>query len=411
MTQRTGQLAAAQGGAKAACRSPFGWLVFPGCLLLCAGLLSGCREDSSSEGAAKPVAPVTVALPVEQPVTDFEEFTGRMEAKEKVEIRARVTGYLDKICFQEGAEVKQGDLLFEIDPRPFQARYDDALAQIKLCEANLKYRKAELARTTELLPKAAVSRSDYDQSVARHDQAAAALLSAQAAAEEAKLNLGFTKLYSPVDGEISRAMITKGNLVNADQTLLTTIVSVDPIYAYFDVDESTILQVQADVRSGKIKVDAKDKDQIPVQMRLDNEQGYPHDGFLDFMENRLNPNTGTIQIRGVFSNPKPAMGKRLLKPGNHANVRIALGDPYKALLVVDQALGTDQGQKYLLTVDDKNVVQYCLVTPGKLEGRLRVIAKGLKAKDRVIVSGVLQCPAGSGRRPESGRYEDICGGG
>ena len=179
--------------------------MFPCCLVLCAGLLSGCRQDSSSEEAPPPVVPVTVTLPVEQPVTDYEEFTGRMEAVEKVEIRARVTGYLDKICFEEGAEVKKGTCCSRSIRGPFRPSTTRPWPGSRLCEADLKYRKAELARTTALLPKNAVSQSDYDQSVAAHDQAVAALAAAQAAAEEAKLNLGFTKLYSPIDGEISRA--------------------------------------------------------------------------------------------------------------------------------------------------------------------------------------------------------------
>ncbi len=393
MPQRLRQRVAAQGGADPRHRNGPVWFLIPCGLAVCAGLLSGCQPTALP--VAPPAAvPVTVSVPIEREIFDYADFTGSTEAVKSVDIRARVTGYLEKVCFQDGSEVKEGDLLFEIDPRPFQAKYDDALAQIKLCEADLKYRKAELARTTELLPKNAVSRSDYDQSVAKHDQAAAALASAQATAEEAKLNLGYTKLHSPVDGEISRTLITKGNLVGADQTLLTNVVSVDPIYVYFTVDENTILQLKEDVRTGKIKV--KDKELIPVEMELMNEKGFPHRGYVDFMDNQLDPNTGTISVRGVFKNPRPAVGGRVLKPGYFARVRVAVAEPYKALLVAERALavGSDQGQKYVLVVDDQNVVQYRPVTLGKLDGQLRVIQAGLKPGQRVIVGGLLRVRPG-----------------
>lgn len=337
---------------------------------------------------------MTVSLPVEQQVADYADFTGRTKAVDAVEIRARVTGYLDKVCFEEGAEVKKGDLLFEIDPRPFQAKYDQTLAKIKLCRADLQYRKAELARTSKLVVTNAVSQSDYDQSVAAHDQAIAALAAAEATAEEAKLHLSYTKLLSPIDGEVSRALITKGNLVTADQTQLTTVVSVDPIYVYFDVDEQTILDVREDVRTGRIKV--REKEQVPVQMGLMNEKGFPHNGYLDFMDNQINPNTGTITVRGVFPNPQPALGGRILKPGNFARVRVVSSEPQQAMLVAERAMAvsSDQGQKYVLIVDDKNVVQYRRVTPGKTEGSLLVIEKGLSRTDRVIVGGLQRVQPG-----------------
>ncbi len=299
---------------------------------------------------------------------------------------ARVTGYLNKVCFQEGAEVKNGDLLFEIDPRPFQAQYDQATSQIKLCEADLKFRKADLERVNLLLKQNAISQSDFDQSVAAHDKAAAALSTAEASAEEARLNLDFTKLFSPIDGEISRALITQGNLVTADQTLLTTVVSVDPMYVYFDIDEPTILRIQQGIREGAIKM--REKDKVPVWMGLANEEGRSHEGYLDFIENRVDPDTGTIQVRGVFPNPRPAVGPRVLTPGLFTRVRVVVGQPYEAILTAERALGTDQGQKYLYVVNDKNVVEYRPVTVGNLEGQLRVIQTGLKPGERVVVNGL-----------------------
>ncbi|MEN6450171.1 MAG: efflux RND transporter periplasmic adaptor subunit [Thermoguttaceae bacterium] len=367
-------------------RSGFAWLGILGGLLLAVG--AGCRPAPPAAEASQPAVPVSVAVPIQQKVADYEDFTGRLEAVGKVEIRSRVTGYLDKVCFVEGTEVKKGDLLFEIDARPFQAKYDQALAKIELCEADLRFRKAELARKSELVKKSAVSRSDYDQSVAAHDQAKAALAAAKAAAEEAKLNLGYTKLYSPVDGEVGRALIRNGNLVLADQTELTTVVPVDPVYGYFFVDERTILEVKEAIRTAKIKV--KDNEEVPVQMGLMTEQGYPHQGYLDFMDNQLDPNTGTMRVRGVFANPKPAVGSRVLKAGYFARVRVMSSEMQDALMISERAIGVDQSQKYVLVVDDKNVVQYRPVTPwaGRFVDSLQVIESGLKPNDRVIVSGL-----------------------
>ncbi len=216
-----------------------------GCAAACFTVFSGCGAKPTSK--APPPALVTVALPMERETYDYEDFTGHTAPVESVDIRARVTGYLDKIAFKDGADVKEGDILFEIDPRPFKAALDQAVAQVNLRAADLKYRRAERERAEELLPKNAVSKSDYDQAVAMQDQAAAALDAAQAAERSAQLNLDFTTLRSPITGVMSRTQITRGNLVQADQTLLSNVVSVDPMYVYFDVDEPTILEVQEKV--------------------------------------------------------------------------------------------------------------------------------------------------------------------
>jgi RND family efflux transporter MFP subunit len=334
-----------------------------------------------------------VALPIEQKTLDCEEFTGRTEAVESVEIRARVTGYLDKICFRDGADVKQGDLLFEIDPRPFQATYDQATAQVKLRDADLKFRVAEAERASQLIGKNAVSKSDYDQIMAQQAQARAAVAAAEATERAAKLNVDFTALRSPVTGVTSRTRITRGNLVQADQTVLTTVVSVDPMYVYFDIDEHTILELQELVRKGKIKV--KENELMPAWMELGDEQGFRHQGTVDFAENRFDPNTGTIRARAVIPNPKPAHGARLLVPGLFARVRLPVGEPQKVLAVAERAIGNDQGQKYVLVVNSKNEVDYRPVALGKLEGRLRVIKTGLQLSDRVIVNGMQRVRPGT----------------
>jgi RND family efflux transporter MFP subunit len=336
---------------------------------------------------------VTVASPIEQTTLDCEEFTGRTAAVESVEIRARVTGYLDKICFKDGADVKQGDLLFEIDPRPFQAAYDQATSQVKVHAADLKFRAAEAERAAQLIGKNAVSKSDYDQIMAQQAQAQAAVAAAEATERAAKLDVTFTSLRSPITGVTSRTKITRGNLVQADQTVLTTVVSVDPMYVYFDIDEHTILELQELVRKGKIKV--KENEAVPVWMELGDEQGFRHQGTIDFAENRVDANTGTIRARGVFANPAPPFGARAFLPGLFARVRLPVGEPHKTLAVAERAIGIDQGQKYVLVVNSKNEVDYRPVTPGKLEGRLRVIKEGIQPGDRVIVNGMQRVRPGT----------------
>jgi RND family efflux transporter MFP subunit len=368
-----------------------------GLLVVWAGLLTGCQE-TSREARRPPTVPVTVSVPIERETVKCEDFTGRTEAVESVEVRARVTGYLNKVCFVEGSEVKQGDLLFEIDPRPFQATYDRQLALIGSREADLKLREADLARAKSLLPQKAISVSDYDRTVAAHDQATSELAAARAAAEEAKLDLDFTRLTAPIAGEISRAQVTPGNLVKADQTLLTTVVSVDPIYVYFDVDEQTILALEQAVREGQIRVEGEKK--IQAWMGLVNEEGYPHEGFLDFAENRFDSGTGTIRVRGVFENPRPKVGNRPFMPGLFARVRVRIGQPYKALMIAERALGSDQGQKYVLVVNAKNEVEYRRVTVGRLEGQLREIREGLKGDEHVIVNGQLRVRPGDTVAPK-----------
>lgn len=356
------------------------------CILPIFAEASGCRREPPQSGQAQPIV-VTVSLPVVREVRDYVDFTGRTEAVESVEIRARVTGYLEKISFKDGVEVKKGDLLFQIDPRPFKAAYDQAVSQIKVREANAQYRQAELARAKLLLPKAAISQSDFDQAAAAYDEAVAATAAAEANAEAAKLNLDFTMIASPIDGRLSRTQITVGNLVKADETLLTTIVSEDPIYVYFDIDERTMLRITRMLLAAK--ENALRIGKVPVMMGVADEEGFPHAGYLDFADNVVDPSTGTITTRGVFANPVAASGTRLLRPGMFVRVRLPLGMPHKALLVAERALGTDQGKKYLLVVDDRHTVQYRQVEVGALEDdSLRVITAGLRPEERVIVSGL-----------------------
>lgn len=380
-------------------------LFVAGLFVLCAGLLTGCEETPTE--AASSALSVTVSTPLERETVDYEEFTGTTEAVESVEIRARVTGYLNKVWFTEGTEVKKGDRLFEIDPRPFQAKYDRELAQIEVRQADLKFREAELARAKGLLPKGAISQSDFDRVVAAHEQAIAGLAEARASAAEAKLDLDFTQLLSPIGGEISRARVTPGNLVSADQTLLTTVVSVDPMYVYFNADERTVLDFAKAVRDGRIKV--REGQRSPVWMGLANEEGFPHEGVLEFAENRFDATTGTIRLRGIFQNPPQSFAGRMLMPGLFVRVRVPLGESYQALMIAERAIMTDQGQKYVLVVNEKNEVEYRRVAIGRLEGRLRVIHEGLRSGERVIVSGQQRVRPGATVAPKLVAMESFAG--
>jgi multidrug efflux system membrane fusion protein len=356
------------------------------CLIL-AGAMVGCSRSPSQP--ATPEAPaIPVSLPVSREVTDFVDFTGRTDAVQAVDIRARVTGYLVQMPFKEGAEVKKGDLLFEVDPRPYKAQLDQAQSQVRLYEAALKLARTTYARDRPLVPSGAVSRQQLDQDAAAVDEAQARVKAFQASTEVFKLNLSFTKVTSPIDGQVSRYYLTLGNLVNQDQTLLTTVVSLDPIYAYFDMDEPTLLKIRRAVNEGRIK--PPQDGVIPVLMGLQGEDGFPHRGNINFVNNQVNPTTGSISVRGVFPNPRPKGAARLLSPGMFVRIRLPIGQPHPALLVIDRAIASDQGQKYVYVLDAENKAQYRRITTGPLqEDGLRVVA-GLRPRDWVVVGGLQQ---------------------
>ena len=350
---------------------------------------AGCSGDRAQQPKTGEPPTVTVSYPIEREVRDYQENTGRTAAVDSVQVRARVSGYLDKINFQEGAEVKQDDVLYVIDPRPYQAILDQADAQVRLQEANVKLQEAEYKRTASLLRAgAAASQEDVDKAVAARDTARASLNAARANVEQARLNLGFTKVLSPISGRIGRTLVTRGNLVVADQTLLTTVVSMDPMYAYFDVDEPTVLHIQQLIREGRFKSAREKGVKVPVFLNLATDEGFPHEGYLDFINNQVDPNTGTLLIRGVFPNPKPPVGDRLLSPGLFVRVRVTIGPPYQGLLINQRAIGTDQNLKYVYIVNDQNKVERRDVELGTQQGALQVIRKGLQQKDRVIISGI-----------------------
>ena len=382
--------------------------------------VAGCRPKTREIGAAEvPVLPVS--HPIERVITDYVDFTGRTDAVQSVNIIARVTGYLVQMPFQEGAEVKAGDLLFVIDPRPYQAQLDQAKSQVKLNQAQLELAKTTLARY-QVLDKTtpgAVSKQSLDQYQATVVEAEARVDAQKKSLEVYNLNKEFTRVLSPIDGQVSRYYLTLGNLVNQDQTLLTTIMSLDPIYAYFDMDERTLLQIHKAILEGKITVPA-DGD-IPVLLGLQNEDGFPHKGTINFVNNHVNSTTGSITMRGVFANPKlipankvsSAAGSkavvhgnrrlpfgganarwfisRLLSPGMFVRVRLPIGEPHPALLIIDRAIQSDQGLKYVYVLDGQNKVQTRSIKTGPLqEDGLRVVDGEIKRDDWVVVGGIQQ---------------------
>ena len=329
-----------------------------------AAALCGCREKATAPANVAPV--VRVESPISREVADYVYFTGRLEAVESVEINARATGYLVSIDFESGRSVKKGDRLFKIDPRPYQAQLDQANGQVAVAEAQLQLAKADNARAKAVAQTpGAISQQDVDKYEASEEAAAAQVTAAKAAAEVAALNLSFTDVISPIDGVVSRNLLTVGNLVTQDQTLLTTVVSQDPIYAYFDIDEVTLLRAQQLVKEGKIEANPQGV-RLPVQLGLANEgHDYPHQGEVDFINNQIDPTTGTLELRGVFANPLlTEKGPRRFKPGEFVRIRLPLGPAYEALIVPQAAIGSDQGNKYLLTVAKENVVEYSPVTLG-----------------------------------------------
>src|SRR5712692_5925298 len=348
--------------------------------------LGGCKHEPPALAATPPPV-VMVSQPVEREVSDYYEYTGRTAAVDAVDVRARVSGYLVKVNFREGAVVKKGDLLFLIDPRPFQAVLDQAKGQVAQWEAKLARAEADVARDERLLPKGAASQKDLDQAVADRGEARAAIQSARGVVDRAALDLEFTRVTAPISGRISRYFITEGNLVTMDSMLLTTIVSIDPMYAYFDADEGSVLRVRQLIHEGKVQ-SARDGE-VRVLLGLANETGYPHRGTINFVDNQVNPQTGTLRLRGVFPNEPEG-----LAPGYFARVRLLIGQTHGALLVTERAIDTDQGQKIVYVVNDKNEVVSRPISLGALHDGLRVIAEGVQPGERLIVNGLLQVRPG-----------------
>jgi RND family efflux transporter MFP subunit len=361
------------------------------CALL---LLGGCGKAGGPQSAPPPQ--VSVAQVLEKRVKDWDEFTGRLQAVETVEIRPRVSGYIDKVAFTEGSQVKRGDLLFVIDPRPYQAEYDRAAADVKRSKTALDLTRIELVRVQRLKDSGAVSEEELDERKSTTAQAEANLAGAQAALETASLNLNFTRVTSPIDGKVSRAEVTRGNLVTGGingGTLLSSVVSMDPIYLYFDADEQSYLRYTHTAHSGVGP--SSNAAQNPVQVGLANEEGFPHAGTVDFVDNQLNPQTGTIRARAVLHNKDG-----LFTPGLFARVQLLVSGEYSAILIEDRAVNTDQSQKYVLVLGANNQIEYRKVTLGRVIDGLRVVREGLKPGDVIVVNGAQRVHPGVTVTPE-----------
>jgi RND family efflux transporter MFP subunit len=361
-------------------------------LLLALGIgLAGCARVPSQAPAAAPI-PVTVSYPVERDVTDIADFTGRTAAVDSVEVRARVSGYLDKVNFKEGALVKKDDMLFEIDPRPYRADLERAKGTVAQYDARVHRLERDYQRAKSLIGRGAIGQEEYDRYEGDYREAVANLDVAKANRDLAALNLDYTRIIAPVSGRVSRYVVTVGNLIQSgDQnggTLLTTIVSVDPMYVYFDVDERTVLRIRQLFREGKAKSDRESA--WPVALGLATEEGFPHQGTINFEDNQVNPRTGTLRVRGVFPNKDEA-----LSPGFFARIRVPIGQAHQALLVTDRAVDTDQGEKVVYLVNKKNEVVSRAVRLGALHRGLREITEGLGAGERVITNGLQQVRPGT----------------
>ncbi|MGD9647254.1 MAG: efflux RND transporter periplasmic adaptor subunit [Pirellulales bacterium] len=371
-------------------RAPRGRMIAVAGALCLLALTSGCSDEVPV--AKLPPPRVTVQLPQTREIIDYDTFNGHLDAAESVEIRARVSGYLNKVNFSAGDRVEQGTVLFEIDPRQFQAEVDRAVADVARWKAELARTTANLTRAQKLRPTAAITQEEFDRQVAEHDVAKASLEAAQAALAQAELNLNFTKVTAPISGILSRTLITEGNLVNADITALTRLTSISPFYCYFDVDERSLQHYQKRARDDgrREATEPLAAAQIPCDFALETETGYPHHGVLDFADNKVDPHTGTIQVRGVTDNEF-----RNLVTGERVRVRVPVSDPYQALLIPDEAVLADQNKRYVLIVGPDNVVLRRDVHLGRLlDDGMRIVLPGrsetdtLLPTDKVIVLGM-----------------------
>jgi multidrug efflux system membrane fusion protein len=362
--------------------------------LIAAGLAgTSCKKQQAAGAAGGMMPAVTANQPIEREVTDWDEYPGRLESVDMVEVRARVTGYLQEIHFRDGDEVKKGELLFVIDPRPYQAELERWQAELKQAETRLELASNEAARAEKLLQTKAISEEESDSRNKLVTQTAAAIQSGKAMVDTARLNLEYTRITAPISGRVGRKLITEGNLVNAgtgQSTLLTTIVSLDPIYCYFEPDEQSILKYERLAREGK-QPSLRGKDML-CELALATETGFPHRGVIDFVDNRIDPTTGTLRIRGLFANPGP---DHALEPGAFARVRVPASGKYQALLITDAAIGTDQEKKYVLAVNDQNVLEYRPVQLGPVVDGLRVVRDGIKPGDWIVVNGLMNATPGA----------------
>jgi multidrug efflux system membrane fusion protein len=350
----------------------------------------GCTHTEAQH--APPAPPeVTVAHVISREVTEWDEFTGRLQAVDTVDLRPRVSGYVAAVRFDEGAIVRRGDLLFQIDPRPFQAEVDRLRAELARARATVQRADSELRRAERLSAENAIASEEHDRRASFAQESAAQVAAVEAALRAAELNLEFTQVASPIDGRVGRAIVTEGNLVSSGPgaaTLLTTVVSLDPVYAYFDADEQIFLKYTA--RSGSDPRSHRRSEELPIRMALANDEGFPRQGRLDFLDNQLDGSTGTIRGRAVFRN---ADGR--LTPGLFVRLRLAGTGSYDGLLIQDRAVGTDLSKKFVYVVGPKHEIEYRTVTLGPLVDGLRVVRTGLTAGEPIVINGLQRVRPGA----------------
>ena len=364
--------------------TPSAWLL----TLLSLAALVGCTA-SPHPSAGLPPPKVTVAPAIKRQVVDYDEYTGHIEAVESVEVRARVSGYLQEVKFNDGDMVREKDLLFVIDPSTYQALYNQAKAQIDVWQAKFDFAEATRARNAKLVTGGSVTKEEFESSVATRNEAAASLIAAKADTEARKIDLDFCEVKSPIDGRIDRTYVTKGNLVQSgpgEPTLLTRIVSVDPIYVYFDVDELALLKYTENRRAeeGVVnRIPLRNK-KIPVEISLADDSVYPQPGIVDFGANQVDQGTATLTARASVPNPEGT-----LTPGLFVRVRVTSARPYEAILVSEQAIGTNQKERFVYVLDSQNVAHRQKVVLGSKQGNARVIKEGVQEGDRIVINGIL----------------------
>jgi multidrug efflux system membrane fusion protein len=362
-----------------------------------AALLAGCGEEAKQ--AAPPPPKVTIAKPIKRTIVDQDEYVGRFVAVNSVEIRARVSGYLDKLHFDDGQLVKQGDLLFTIDKRPFQNTLDQARANLETAKSNLAFTEADIKRGQQLLRDRTISEQVFDQRNQAYRNAQASVLANEAMVRQAELDLEFTELRAPVSGRIGDRRVSPGNLVTGGTggttTLLAVVVSMDPIRLEFTFDEASLLRYERLARKSKDKDSAKAVGAVSVRLKLLDEADFSHYGRMDFVDNVIERSTGTIRGRAQFAN-----ADGLFTPGMFGRVQMPGSDPYETLMVTDAAVGTEQVRKFVYVVDNDNVARQRFVTLGPVIDDLRVIKDGISTDDRVIVNGLMRVRAGQKVTPE-----------
>jgi len=368
---------------------------------ICSIVLTACGHShaQSASNAAPPPASVTVAQVIARPLHHWDELTGELQAVNTVDVRPRVSGFIDSVQFTEGARVSKGQVLFQIDPRPFEIEIERLTAEIKRAQSKLDYATAGHARAERLYAQNAIAREEYEQLTSAETEAAGDLGSLNAQLHAARLNLEYTHVRSPIDGHVSRAVITSGNLVS-NTNLLTTVVSDDPIYAYFDTDEATYLRFVRQERGDRTpprgaadhgpRPSGPSPSASPVFMGLVGEQGYPHQGLLDFIDNQVDARSSTIRVRAVFDNKDGRF-----TPGLFARIKLVANDSYNAILIDERAVGNDLGKKFVLILKPDSTVEYRPVTLGTRIDGLRVVEEGLQPADTIVVNGLQHVMAGA----------------